>query len=66
MGNLNNKKKVRVLEIAHGLVPGGIESFLINNYIKNNDFKKEIIEDRINSFNIKNVVKDIERIYLQA
>lgn len=30
MGNLNNKKKVRVLEIAHGLAPGGIESFLIN------------------------------------
>ena len=30
MGNLNNKKKVRVLEISHGLAPGGIESFLIN------------------------------------
>ncbi|CAM2076864.1 MAG: Glycosyltransferase subfamily 4-like N-terminal domain-containing protein [uncultured Clostridium sp.] len=39
---------------------------LINNYIKNSNFKKEIIEGRINSFNIKNVVKDIERMYLQA
>ena len=30
MRNLDNKKKVKVLEIAHGLAPGGIESFLIN------------------------------------
>lgn len=30
MKNLNNEKKVRVLEISHGLAPGGIESFLIN------------------------------------
>lgn len=30
MEKLNNKKKVRVLEISHGLAPGGIESFLIN------------------------------------
>lgn len=30
MEKLNNKKKVKVLEISHGLAPGGIESFLIN------------------------------------
>lgn len=30
MENLNDNKKVRVLEISHGLAPGGIESFLIN------------------------------------
>lgn len=39
---------------------------LINNYINSNSFNKDIIEDRVNSFNIKNVVKDIEKIYLQA
>ena len=39
---------------------------LINNYINSNNFNKDIIEDRVNSFNIKNVVKDIEKIYLQA
>lgn len=30
MKKLNNKNKVRVLEISHGLASGGIESFLIN------------------------------------
>ena len=30
MKQLNNKKRLRVLEISHGLAPGGIESFLIN------------------------------------
>lgn len=39
---------------------------LINNYINSNNFNRDIIEDRVNSFNIKNVVKDIEKIYLQA
>lgn len=34
---------------------------LINNYINSNNFNKDIIEDRVNSFNIKNVVKDIEK-----
>lgn len=30
MQKLSNKRKVKVLEISHGLAPGGIESFLIN------------------------------------
>ena len=30
MGNINDIKKIRVLEIAHGLAPGGIEAFLLN------------------------------------
>lgn len=37
---------------------------IINNHIKYNTFNKTPIEEKINSFNIKNVVKDIEKIYL--
>lgn len=36
---------------------------IINNHIKYNTFNNKIIEQRLNSFNIKNVVKDIEEIY---
>ena len=36
---------------------------IINNHIKNNTFNKNPIEVKMNSFNIKNVVKDIEEIY---
>ncbi len=38
----------------------------INRYIKSSTYNKKVLEDKINSFNIKNVVKDIEEIYLQA
>ena len=37
----------------------------INDHIKYNTFNKKIIEEKMNSFNIKNVVKDIEKIYSQ-
>ena len=37
---------------------------IINNHIKNKTFNKEPIKEKIDSFNIKNVVKDIENIYL--
>lgn len=36
---------------------------IINNNIKNNTFNKEVIENKMNSFNIRNIVKDIEEIY---
>jgi len=39
---------------------------IINNHIKYNTFNKKPIEEKMNSFNIKNVVKDIEEIYSQA
>lgn len=39
---------------------------IINNHIKYNTFNKNPIEGKMNSFNIKNVVKDIEEIYSQA
>lgn len=42
MENLNDKKKIRVLEISHGLAPGGIESFLINVFENINKDKIEI------------------------
>ena len=41
MKKLNNKNKVRVLEISHGLAPGGIESFLINIF-ENIDFCMDV------------------------
>lgn len=42
MENLNYKKKIRVLEISHGLAPGGIESFLINVFENINKDKIEV------------------------
>lgn len=38
----------------------------INSYIKSSNYNQKVLEDKISSFNIKNVVKDIEKIYLQA
>lgn len=39
---------------------------IMNSYIKSSNYNYKVLDDRINSFNIKNVVKDIEKIYLQA
>lgn len=38
----------------------------INLCIKGSNHNKEVVQDRIDSFNIKSVVKDIEKIYLQV
>ena len=48
MSNLNNKEKVRVLEIAHGLAPGGIESFLIN--VFENMYQVTLDKSQLSSF----------------
>ena len=39
---------------------------IMNSYIKSSNYNYKVLDNRINSFNIKNVVKDIEKIYLQA
>lgn len=39
---------------------------LIDNYIKDRSYNNDPIKERLNDFDIKNVVKGIEKIYLQA
>lgn len=39
---------------------------IIDSYIKGSNYNSKVLEDKINSFNIKNVVKEIESIYLQV
>lgn len=38
---------------------------IIDSYIKGSNYNSKVLEDKINRFNIKNVVKEIEAIYLQ-
>ena len=39
---------------------------IIDSYIKDNNYNSKVLKDKVNSFNIKNVVKEIEAIYLQV